>query len=188
MEKKLPLDSNLICAIPVSMRGPNDWSLTNKSCTVDNWFPMNIQDPLKRLKEIQKRMTFLKTSYEPAVNFFLMKLIGPYIPISFSRHFMDKYHAVMTNVPGPAVPLTFASKDINSYVAIIPQSGAGGLGVAILSYTNKVTVSILGDIPHDDDDTSNITPKDSIVCPTLITRHFQLEFDNLLSLASSDHS
>jgi len=176
IEEKIPLDSKFLCAIPVSMRALDDWSLTNKAVTVGIWLPANIEDPVKRLKEIQKRMTQLKKSPESKINYSVYQLIGRYIPSSFSRFCMDKCHAVMTNVPGPAVPLAFAGKPVKSYVALIPQVGAGGLGAAIMSYTDKVTMSILGDIPTEKH------ANDTVVCPKVITRHIQKEFDALMAL------
>ena len=39
--------------------------------------------------------------------------------------YLQKMHAVLTNVPGPLNPISFAGQEIVSYKPIIPQPGPG---------------------------------------------------------------
>jgi len=183
-KKHLLLQTDLLTAIPVSMRKPDDWTLNNQSTTVILWLPIGLQNPLDRLKEVQKRMTTLKNSSESRVNFIGLKMCGFMFMFSFIhtflvgvfKWFLNKYQAIMTNVPGPAIPLNFASRSLDSYIAIIPQPGQGGLGVAMLSYCDKVSVSILTDAQLE----SSEPPVSN-----QIVHEFQLEFDRFLQLATS---
>jgi len=58
---------------------------------------------------------------------------------------MQKSHAVFTNVPGPREELYLAGKPVKAYIPFIPQPGAGGLGLGILTYNNKVAMTIVAD-------------------------------------------
>lgn len=146
-QKQLP-EKDLLCVIPVSMRKADDWSLGNKAVTLWLWLPVSIADPIKRLKEVKRRMDALKSSPEPVVSYNFVKFfaaIPRLLPVWLIRRYMNKAHAVMSNVPGPTGAITFAGKTISSYLPFLPQPGSGGVGLGILSYNNRVRCSVLVD-------------------------------------------
>ena len=144
-------DRELLGCIPVSMRKENDWDLGNKVSSAWIWLPLYIEDPVERLNEIHKRMNKLKSSGEPVAGYFLLKNLGNSVlsNLSFSNHLskmlLNKPHAIFTNVPGPRDYLYFADRKVKYYIPVIPQPGAGGIGIALLSYAEHVTCSILSD-------------------------------------------
>ena len=144
-------DPDLLTYIPFSMRKSDDWSLGNKVSIVWAKLPLNISDPIERLMEVNKRMTKIKNSKEPLATYFFTTLIGnsPLADLSFSKSIMKyalgKPHAIFTNVPGPKDPLKFAGKTIDNFYPFIPQPGDGGCGIALLSYHDKVSCSLVSD-------------------------------------------
>ena len=144
-------DKDLLTYIPVSMRKPNDWELGNKVSIVWAEFPLDIEDPVQRLKEIHNRMQKIKMSTEPLLAYYSTELLGN-SPLSDHkltkwaiRKILQKPHAVFTNVPGPRSKLTFAGKEIVSFFPFLPQPGDGGFGIALLSYENQIACSLLTD-------------------------------------------
>ena len=86
--------------------------------------------------------------------------------------FLAKYHAVFTNVPGPSAPLVFAGQQVAGYVPIIPGFTPGALGLAILTYAEKVIISIQCDQPQDGAQS---------VAAEISDVHFHRAFQQLLS-------
>jgi hypothetical protein len=52
---------------------------------------------------------------------------------------------VVTNVPGPAEPMYFLGGHIEEIVPVVPLGPHLGLGVAVLSYVDRLTVSLFAD-------------------------------------------
>jgi hypothetical protein len=75
--------------------------------------------------------------------------------------------AVMTNVPGPPQPLYFAGGRIAQLMFWVPQAGAIGMGVSILSYDGAVQFGLITD--------RGLCPD-----PEHIIAHFGPEFEKLL--------
>eukprot|EP01135_Chromosphaera_perkinsii_P008026 Nk52_evm98s1073 gene=Nk52_evmTU98s1073 len=144
------VEKNILCGIPVSLRSWDDWSLGNKVCMANLWLPMDKTSPIDRLEAVKERMNNLKKGPDVLLSYNFMKVFS-FVP-KFLRsewlvqRVLTRSHCLFTNVPGPREPLLFANRAIVEYVPFIPQPGArGGLGLAVLTYANNVTFSVLCD-------------------------------------------
>jgi len=143
------LENEFLFAIPFSVRKLDDWSLGNKASIVWLFLPANVADPIKLLHIVQSRMNQLKKSPQPAIAYYWTNWVGHFLSGNrvkkFFQWYLGKPHAIMTNVPGPRTKISFGDAAIENYIAIIPQPVDGGLGVAIFSYDEKVSISIATD-------------------------------------------
>merc|ERR1712137_370504 len=155
-------DLDLLSYVPVSMRRHDDWGLGNKVAAIWAYLPLNIEDPVQRLYEVNSRLNVLKRSSEPAGTYFFTRILGnlPLVTCAphrwFIRWLMSNPHAVITNVPGPRTKLKFAGKMIESYLIFAPQPGDGTLGVALISYGDRISCSLLTDMGHLSDNGASI--------------------------------
>lgn len=167
---------DLRVTVPVNIRKPGtEFELGNKFSLVFLALPVYLEDPVLRLKEVNRRMDRLKKSPDAAVNFGLLSAIGllpPGIAKNMAHLFGNKASAVLTNVPGPREPLYFAGKKINNIMFWVPRSGAVGLGISILSYDGKVTVGLAAD--------EGLMPD-----PEVLLEGFEDEFNYLLGMVTS---
>jgi WS/DGAT/MGAT family acyltransferase len=147
--------------VPVNLRDPAAAaSLGNYFGLVFLELPIGIRDPLERLVAVHAAMTRLKGSYQPLLTLGLMATLGR-LPASVQAAAVDllspKASAVATNVPGPQQPLYLAGGRIGRLVFWVPQSGAIGLGISIISYAGKVEFGLIADakrVPNPDEVTA----------------------------------
>jgi diacylglycerol O-acyltransferase / wax synthase len=132
--------------------------------------PVGIADPIRRLREIRRRMNELKQSYEAPVTFGLFAALGFAPKLVQDRLFdmlLSRATAVMTNVPGPQHPLYLAGARLDEIMFWVPQSGDIGMGVSILSFGGRVQFGLVTD--------AAIIPD-----PEEIVARFNPEFEQLL--------
>jgi hypothetical protein len=115
-------------------------------------------------------MAQLKGSYQPLLTLGLMAALGR-LPASVESAAIDllstKASAVATNVPGPQQPLYLAGGRIGRLIFWVPQSGAIGLGLSILSYAGQVQFGLIADAARVPD-------------PRAVTADFVVEFERLV--------
>jgi WS/DGAT/MGAT family acyltransferase len=140
---------NVRAVVPVNLRPPgDDDELGNRFGLVFLSLPVGIQDPLKRLVTLRRRMNEIKDTPEAIVAFGILGAIGmtptqiEHIIVSV---FGMKGTAVMTNVPGPRQPLYFAGGRVDTLMFWVPTPGNLGLGVSIISYAGRVILGIATD-------------------------------------------
>ena len=169
-------DVRFRAVVPVNLRPPGVVpDLGNKFSLVFLTLPIDIADPLDRVREIKQYMDGLKGSPEPAVAFGILNTIGmapSEIQDIVVNIFGTKGTGVMTNVPGPKEKLYLAGAPLDSIIFWVPQSGHLGLGVSIMSYAGQVWVGFATD--------QGLVPD-----PETIVANFHAEFDKLLELARS---
>jgi len=149
---ELNLQKEIACLVPVSMRRHDDWQLGNKVTTTLLQLPIHIEDPLERLRVVKTRLDELKVSNEIPIAYFGTRFGVNFLPRViidfFVQLFINRYHVLLTNVPGPRQQLNFAGKPIKEYHSFVPQPSQGGLGMCVLSYNGKVSLSINTDAGH----------------------------------------
>ncbi|KAJ3329170.1 hypothetical protein HDU93_001102, partial [Gonapodya sp. JEL0774] len=69
-EKGQLKDRNFVMLIPTSLRRSNDFAVSNESAGYMLTLPVDIEDPVKRVKVIASRMDLLKKSWEPVGVYF----------------------------------------------------------------------------------------------------------------------
>ncbi len=135
--------------LPVNLRPEEELGkLGNRFGLVFVALPVGIDDPLKRLARIHRRMTRLKRSPEAGVVFSVLQLLGiakPELLALGVDFFGSKATLVMTNVPGPRKHLYFAGQKLRNMMFWVPQSAHLGLGVSIFSYAGEVRVGVAAD-------------------------------------------
>ncbi len=160
-------DLDIRMAMPVNIR-PLDApiELGNQFSLVLVSLPVHIDDPVLRIREIQRRIRDLKDSPDAIVAYTLLNVLG----VSSTKlakfgatMLANKISGVLSNVPGPRQPLYFAGKEIKDIMFWVPRIGGLGLGVSIISYNGKVSLGIC-------------TDTGLVADPNSILRHFENEF------------
>ena len=170
-------DAEVRVAIPVNVRPESfEIELGNQFSLVILSLPVNMDDPVRRLRETRKRMRSIKESAEAFVGFQVMKIMGiPPQALSRkgARFFASKFTGILSNVPGPRQALYFTDKRIKNMMFWVPRSGDVAIGISIISYAGEVTLGIATD--------TRVAPD-----PEKITEYFSEEFSHLLQLAKED--
>lgn len=160
--------------IPVNLRAPGSaLDLGNKFGLIFLTLPIGVDDPLERLHRLKCCMDDIKRTPEAAVALGILNVMGmtaSQIQDLIVTIFGTKGTAVMTNVPGPREKLYVAGARLSTVMAWVPQSGALGLGVSIISYAGEVRMGIATD--------QGLVPD-----PERIVALLQDEFASLLALA-----
>jgi diacylglycerol O-acyltransferase len=169
LEKHQPTE-DFRAIIPVNLRTEEEMGkLGNKFGLVFLSLPVSIEDPMKRLAEVSRRMSALKDSSEAAVALGILNIMGlsaAEIQSLILTIFATKATAVLTNVPGPPMPLYLAGSEIDDIMFWVPQAGRLGIGISILSYAGKVYLGVMTD--------AGLVPD-----PDRIIDYFYDEFDQL---------
>jgi len=160
--------------VPVDMRAQaKGGPLGNYFGGVFVQLPLGIDNPMQRLYELKRRMGELKESAEPLFTLGLMAAVGMG-PRALQQEVIDllasRCSLVLTNVPGPQYPLYMAGRRLREVVFWVPQSGAIGLGISVLSYDDGVQCGVVAD-------------KSLVENPEDIARRFRSEFEQLLLIA-----
>ncbi len=151
----LPLRS----LVPVSVRprderglAVGDGTLANRVSAVLAELPVDVADPVDRLRAVTAQMSGLKESKQALAGEALTSLSGfaPPILLSLAGRLGTKVpqrtvNTVTTNVPGPQIPLYALGRRMLSVYPYVPLGMQMRVGVAIFSYDGAVTFGITGD-------------------------------------------
>ena len=172
-ERNAAVDGMTIRAVvPVDLRPPE------RAMELGNHFgltfldmPVGISGPLARLQATKSKMDTIKQSPEA---FVFMNIIGffgltpkPIEDLALVI-FGSKATLVFTNVAGPRATLYFAGATVERLIFWVPHPADLGMGVAIFSYNNLVTVGVVTD--------AGLVPD-----PEKIAVEFDREFARLLA-------
>lgn len=135
--------------VPINLRpleGPLE--LGNKVGFVYLPLPVDIEDPIARLKAVKQTMDEIKGGQEAVLSYLFLTLIGT-LPTNLQHFVIDTFNknasSTMTNVPGPKETLYLAHHKISNMMFFGPQSGTMGVGISVLSYDGKITLGINAD-------------------------------------------
>jgi diacylglycerol O-acyltransferase len=137
--------------VPVSIRGEDErGSLGNRIAAMRGPLPVYVDDPVERLRVVQRGMGELKESKQALgaeVIAGLQDFAPPTLLAQASRlNFSTRlFNLIVTNVPGPQFPLYLLGREMEQIVpiAFLPENHA--LAVAIMSYNGKVEFGLLAD-------------------------------------------
>ena len=118
--------------------------------------PVQIADPVERLKLVHDEMTELKASHMDSAGAAVTSLgnlappmvVGPLSRMaSRAMHQLPQrsVNTVTTNVPGPQYPLYCLGREMLEYRPYVPVSHGVRVGTAILSYNGHLAFGITGD-------------------------------------------
>lgn len=139
----------LHAVVPVSVRRSDDRTLGNHVGAVLVALPVGEPDPRRRLHLVETHMKRLKAAHEgegaavvldtldhvPGVD----RLVGRLVT---AQPFAN---LVVTNVPGSPVPLHLLGARIETMIPVVPLGPGLGLGIAILTYAGRLTISLAAD-------------------------------------------
>jgi WS/DGAT/MGAT family acyltransferase len=166
-------DVDVHALVPISLRAEGDEeALGNQIGIVLLSLPVDLTDPVDRLRELKRRMDEHKDSLEAPIIYAAMNTFGR-APSRLIKPLVDYLCAratvVVTNVKGPQEPLYLAGAPLEAFMFWIPRFGGIGVGVSILSYAGGVRVGAISD-------------RDIVSDPEALVAGFQAEFDALLAL------
>lgn len=157
--------------VPVNLRPlEHAKELGNQFGLVFLGMPIGIENPIKRLYEVNRRMEELKSSKQATVSFGLLAALGmgpAAIQAPALEMLSRKATTVLTNVPGPQRDLYLAGTRMKQIMFWVPQTGSIGMGISILSYNWKVQFGLITDV--------RLVPD-----PQSIIDRFEPEFEKLV--------
>lgn len=148
-----PTADTLRMLVPVSMRPPDAKSiLDNRVSVMLPLLPIDIEDPVERLRAIHTRMTEHKAGGETQAQKSLLTMAArlPFAPIAWTVRIASRIpqHGVMalaTNIPGPRRALTLHGRQVLELHPAVPIAMRLRTGIAILSYDGQLNFGITGD-------------------------------------------
>ncbi|CAO3652936.1 unnamed protein product [Cunninghamella blakesleeana] len=164
--------------IPLSYRLPTDYEM--KNIVTGNLLQVNtsITNSQQLLNHIHRSMLCVKRSYFPYFVFkYYIQIILRYFPfLKLPSRIQNQYtefpHAIFTNIIGPIEPIYFAGQELTHLHALAPQNGKGSISVGLVSYCQKINISMLTD------DHPNYPDLANVLCKIFIS-----EFNSLLTEA-----
>ncbi len=166
-------DLDIRMAMPVNVRPlDEEIELGNQFSLVLAPLPVHIDDPVLRIREVQRRISDLKESPDAAVAYTVLNALGissKNLAKKAASMFANKTTGVLSNVPGPRQPLYFAGEEIKKIMFWVPRIGGLGIGISIISYNGTVSVGIA-------------TDAGLVSNPTGILRNFDNEYRMLLGM------
>jgi WS/DGAT/MGAT family acyltransferase len=142
--------------VPVNMRSGDDapLELGNRFGLVFVDLPIGIRHPIERLDAVHSTMQALKSSSQAVVTLGLLTLLGT-LPAAVEEPAMELFSAkaslVASNLRGPQQPLLLAGVPVSQLLFWVPQAGAIGTGISMLTYAGEVQFGLIADrhlIPH----------------------------------------
>jgi WS/DGAT/MGAT family acyltransferase len=145
--------------VPVSVRARDqsgravgDGQLANRVSAVFAELPVQLEDPVARLRTISAQMAGLKESKQALAGEALSSLSGfaPPMLLSLAGRLATKapqrtVNTITTNVPGPQIPLYAAGRRMLEVYPYVPLGIRLRIGVAIFSYDGRVGFGVTGD-------------------------------------------
>lgn len=135
--------------VPVNLRPATQQpTLGNHFGLVFANLPIGERNPLARVYGVHMDMERLKHSSQAVLALWLLTAMGA-LPAAVEERSIDlltsKASVVISNVPGPPAPLHLAGARIEQQFYWVPQSGAIGVGVSMLTYDGKVHFGVIAD-------------------------------------------
>jgi diacylglycerol O-acyltransferase len=133
--------------VPVSIRRANDhMTLGNLVSSMFPRLPIDVADPVERLRCVAEEMRMLKEQGQPRAAGLAMQLVGalPAPVNALLGRFVPStppINTVCTNVPGPREACHLLGRRILEVHPIVPLFQGLGMEFAIMSYAGKVSIS-----------------------------------------------
>jgi diacylglycerol O-acyltransferase len=143
--------TELKALVPVNVRSEHDQlKLGNRVSMMVAPLPIGINDPLERLRQVSAAMDLLKSSgqagqMERVVA--LTDLLPPIVqrPLARLQASVSPVNTVCTNVPGPRETRYLLGEPVQLMVPLVPLAAGIGLGFAIISYADQLTIGLNAD-------------------------------------------
>ncbi len=149
-------DRPLVASIPTSVRAPDDQGFGNRVSSMFAALPVEIGDPVERVRAVARSMTGAKGMHEEVGSSTLQDWAEVAAPALFSRA-MSAYtrlrvgerlrpviNLIASNVPGPPFPLYFAGARLVAIYPLGPIFDDCGLNMTVISYLDHIDYGFLG--------------------------------------------
>ncbi|MGQ4618723.1 wax ester/triacylglycerol synthase family O-acyltransferase [Nocardia sp. R7R-8] len=148
-----PSPDKLRILVPVSMRSEQaKYTLDNRVSAVLPFLPIEVAEPVERLKAIRERMNRRKSGGEAQAEKSVLALVGllPFAPLAWSLRLLARFPqravgALVTNVPGPREQLTVRGRVVAELLPAMPIAMRLRTAIAVLSYAGDLSFGITGD-------------------------------------------
>lgn len=139
--------------VPVSTREPGAESIPdNRVSLMLPYLPVDIVDPVERLRVVRERIRDLRAHHEPEAGGSLTTAaeLGPFLPVSWGIRLglwlpQRQIATVTTNVPGPPMTLYALGREAQAMLPYVPIADRVRIGVAMFSYRGTLTFGLTGD-------------------------------------------
>ncbi len=143
--------TELKAMVPVNVRAEHEHlKLGNRVSMMVAPLPVGITDPVERLRQVSAAMDLLKSSgqadqMERIVA--LTDLLPPPLqrPLARLQASVSPVNTICTNVPGPRETRYLLGEPVQLMVPLVPLAAGIGLGFAILSYADQLTIGLNAD-------------------------------------------
>jgi diacylglycerol O-acyltransferase len=143
--------TELKAMVPVNVRSEHDqMKLGNRVSMMIAPLPVGINDPVERLRQVSAAMDLLKSGgqagqMERVVA--LTDLLPPLVqrPLARLQASVSPVNTICTNVPGPRETRYMLGQPVQLMVPLVPLAVGIGLGFAIMSYADQLTIGINAD-------------------------------------------
>jgi diacylglycerol O-acyltransferase / wax synthase len=168
--------------VPVSIRAEDEHGqLGNRLTAMRGPLPVQIADPVERLRAVAAAMDDLKASKQPFGaqamwdlsdwfrDFAPPALLTPAATINFSTRL---FNLLVTNFPGPQIPLYVLGRELTGVYPVGFLAQRHALALAIISYNGRINFGLIAD-------------PDAIVDLDRIAEHVDAEVEELLSAVAA---
>lgn len=157
-----PAADSVRALVPVSVRAAGDQDVVdNQISLMLPLLPVDVPDPVARLLTVHRRLTELKADDGAGAGAAVTASAerGPFAPIAWAvraaaRIPQRNIVTVATNVPGPRRPLSLLGRKIVELYPYVPIALRLRVGVAVLTYCDRMTFGITSDFASVPDTTS----------------------------------
>lgn len=150
-------DRALVASVPVSVHdsGDEDTSATNQVSNMFVHLPVQIADPVERLRAVQRSASGAKAvqgAMGPEMLGDVVDLVPPPMlsaamslvtRIGVADHTPPPHNLIVSNVPGPDFPLYFAGARVVGLYPFGPLIEGSGLNVTVLSQDGRLDVGLI---------------------------------------------
>ncbi|MCP4434091.1 MAG: wax ester/triacylglycerol synthase family O-acyltransferase [Actinomycetia bacterium] len=148
-------DEPLVAAVPVSVHNEGGDTSTNQVSNMFVHLPVQLDDPVERLKAVQRSASGAKSiqgAMGPEMLGDLVDLIPPVV-LSFGMSAWTRagiadrtppaHTLIVSNVPGPDMPMYMAGGEVVGLYPFGPLMEGSGLNVTVLSHNGRLDVGLI---------------------------------------------
>jgi len=143
--------TELKAMVPVNVRSEHDQlKLGNRVSMMVAPLPIGINDPVERLRQVSAAMDLLKSGGQ-AGQMERVVALTDLLPAPLQRPLarlqasVSPVNTVCTNVPGPRETRYLLGEPVQLMVPLVPLAAGIGLGFAIMSYADQLTIGVNAD-------------------------------------------
>ena len=148
-----PRPDSLRTLVPVSVRGTDAMDVSdNRVSLMLPLLPVDVADPLQRLRAVHERLTVAKSSGQRQAGSILVWATNliPFPVTAWTVRLLSRLPqrsvvTVVTNVPGPRQPLTVMGHKVLRLLPVPPIAVGFRTGIAIFSYADELAFGLLVD-------------------------------------------